>query len=34
MDIPVERVQKLKIISRDPVSLETPVGRNHTLKAQ
>ena len=27
MDIPVERVQKLKTISRVPVSLETPVGR-------
>ena len=27
MDIPVEKVQKLKTISRDPVSLETPVGR-------
>ena len=26
MDIPVEKVQKLKTISRDPVSLETPVG--------
>src|ERR1700733_4858507 len=25
MDIPVEKVQKLKTISRDPVSLETPV---------
>ena len=24
MDIPVEKVQKLKTISRDPVSLETP----------
>jgi RNA polymerase primary sigma factor len=28
MDIPVEKVQRLKIISRDPVSLETPVGRD------
>ena len=28
MDIPVETVQKLKMISRDPVSLETPVGRD------
>jgi RNA polymerase primary sigma factor len=28
MDIPVEKVQKLKTISRDPVSLETPVGRD------
>ena len=28
MDIPVENVQKLKTISRDPVSLETPVGRD------
>jgi hypothetical protein len=27
MDIPVEKVQKLKTILRDPVSLETPVGR-------
>jgi RNA polymerase primary sigma factor len=27
MDIPVEKVQKLKTISRDPVSLETLVGR-------
>ena len=27
MDIPVEKVQKLKTISRDPVSLEMPVGR-------
>jgi RNA polymerase primary sigma factor len=26
MEIPLERVQKLKTISRDPVSLETPVG--------
>jgi RNA polymerase primary sigma factor len=26
--IPVEKVQHLKIISRDPVSLETPVGRD------
>ncbi len=28
MDISVEKVQKLKTISRDPVSLETPVGRD------
>jgi len=28
MDIPIEKVQKLKTISRDPVSLETPVGRD------
>jgi RNA polymerase primary sigma factor len=28
MDIPVEKVQKLKTISRDLVSLETPVGRD------
>jgi hypothetical protein len=28
MDIPVGEVQKLKTISRDPVSLETPVGRD------
>ncbi|HSM79067.1 MAG TPA: RNA polymerase sigma factor RpoD, partial [Bryobacteraceae bacterium] len=28
MDIPVEKVQKLKTISREPVSLETPVGRD------
>ena len=28
MDIPVEKVQKLKTISRDQVSLETPVGRD------
>jgi RNA polymerase sigma factor (sigma-70 family) len=28
MDIPVEEVQKLKTISRDPMSLETPVGRD------
>jgi RNA polymerase primary sigma factor len=28
LDIPVEKVQKLKTISRDPVSLETPVGRD------
>jgi RNA polymerase primary sigma factor len=28
MDIPVEKVQKLKTILRDPVSLETPVGRD------
>ncbi len=28
MEIPVEKVQKLKSISRDPVSLETPVGRD------
>ncbi|MBV8831477.1 MAG: RNA polymerase sigma factor RpoD [Acidobacteriaceae bacterium] len=28
MDIPVEKLQKLKTISRDPVSLETPVGRD------
>ena len=27
MDIPVEKVQKLKTILRDPMSLETPVGR-------
>jgi RNA polymerase primary sigma factor len=27
MDIPVEKVQKLKTIFRHPVSLETPVGR-------
>jgi RNA polymerase primary sigma factor len=27
MDIPVEKVQKLKTLLRDPVSLETPVGR-------
>jgi RNA polymerase primary sigma factor len=26
MEIPVEKVQQLKTISRDPVSLETPVG--------
>ena len=26
MDIPVEKVQQLKTISRDPVSLQTPVG--------
>ena len=32
MDIPVEKVQKLKTISRDPVSLETPVaGRESAL---
>ena len=28
MEIPVEKVQKLKTISRYPVSLETPVGRD------
>jgi RNA polymerase primary sigma factor len=28
MDIPVEKVQKLKTILRAPVSLETPVGRD------
>lgn len=28
MDISVEKVQRLKTISRDPVSLETPVGRD------
>src|SRR5713101_2140548 len=28
MDIPVEKVQRLKTILRDPVSLETPVGRD------
>jgi RNA polymerase primary sigma factor len=28
MDIPVGKVQTLKTISRDPVSLETPVGRD------
>jgi RNA polymerase primary sigma factor len=28
MDIPVEQVQKLKTILRDPVSLEMPVGRD------
>jgi RNA polymerase primary sigma factor len=28
IDIPVEKAQKLKTISRDPVSLETPVGRD------
>ena len=28
MEIPAEKVQKLKTISRDPVSLETPVGRD------
>jgi RNA polymerase primary sigma factor len=28
MEISVEKVQKLKTISRDPVSLETPVGRD------
>ena len=28
MEIPPEKVQKLKSISRDPVSLETPVGRD------
>jgi RNA polymerase primary sigma factor len=28
MNIPVEKVQQLKIISRDPVPLETPVGQN------
>ena len=27
MEIPVEKVQRLKTISRDPLSLETPVGR-------
>ena len=28
MDLPVEQVQNLKTISREPVSLETPVGRD------
>ena len=28
MEIPVEKVQRLKTIARDPVSLETPVGRD------
>jgi RNA polymerase primary sigma factor len=28
IDIPVEKVETLKAISRDPVSLETPVGRD------
>ena len=28
MEISPEKVQKLKTISRDPVSLETPVGRD------
>jgi RNA polymerase primary sigma factor len=28
MEIPVEKVQQLRTISRDPVSLETPVGRD------
>ncbi len=28
MEIPPDKVQKLKSISRDPVSLETPVGRD------
>ena len=28
MEITAEKVQKLKTISRDPVSLETPVGRD------
>ena len=28
LDLPVEKVQQLKIISRDPVSLETPVGHD------
>jgi RNA polymerase primary sigma factor len=28
MDIAVEKVQKLKTISRNPVSIETPVGRD------
>jgi RNA polymerase primary sigma factor len=28
MDIPVEKVQTLKTLLRDPVSLETPVGRD------
>jgi RNA polymerase primary sigma factor len=28
LDIPVEKVQHLKSISREPVSLETPVGRD------
>ena len=28
MNIPVEKVQQLKIISRGPVPLETPVGRD------
>jgi RNA polymerase primary sigma factor len=32
MDIPIEKVQKLKTISRDPVSLETPVGRDGESK--
>jgi len=27
MDMPIEKVQKLKTILRDPLSLETPVGR-------
>ncbi len=28
MDVPVSKVQELKSISRDPVSLDTPVGRD------
>ena len=28
LEVPLEKVQQLKIISRDPVSLETPVGRD------
>jgi RNA polymerase primary sigma factor len=28
MEIPVEKSQTLETISRDPVSLETPVGRD------
>jgi RNA polymerase primary sigma factor len=28
LDLPVEKVQQLKVISRDPVSLETPVGHD------
>jgi RNA polymerase primary sigma factor len=28
MDLPVEKVQKLKSISRAPISLQTPVGRD------
>ena len=28
MEIPPDKIQKLKTISRDPVSLETPVGRD------
>jgi hypothetical protein len=30
MDMPVEEVQKIETISRDPVSLETPVVRDET----